>query len=58
MQNERESPPSIGPRGPSQAEPVIRSVVSAAVSCDTGIEACDNDHNTDTERDIFFVKMT
>jgi hypothetical protein len=29
-----------------------------AVSGDAGIAACDNDHNTDTERHIFFVKMT
>lgn len=42
---------------PRQAPPVIRSVVRAAVAGHAGIEASDNDHNTDTEHDLFFVKM-
>ena len=42
---------------PGQAPPVMRSIVSTSISGDSGVEASDNDHNTDTERDIFFVKM-
>jgi hypothetical protein len=32
-------------------------MVVSAISAQAGVEACDNDHNTDTERDMFFVKM-
>ena len=42
---------------PAQAPPVMRSIVNALVSGDSGVEASDNDHNTDTEHDLFFVKM-
>lgn len=47
----------ITTRIPQQAPPVTRTVVNATIAGDAGIEASDNDHNTDTERDIFFVKM-
>jgi hypothetical protein len=42
---------------PRQSPPVLRGVVISATSAQAGVEACDNDHNTDTERDMFFVKM-
>jgi len=58
MQNEHEPVAGVALRTPVQAQPVIRTVVRGAISPDAGVEACDNDHNTDTERDIFFVKMT
>jgi hypothetical protein len=43
---------------PSQAAPVYRDLVRTALVSDSGVQACDNDHNTDTERDIFFVDMS
>jgi len=52
-----ESIPNTAAKIPQQAPPVIRSVVSAAAYGDVGVEASDNDHNTDTEHDLFFVKM-
>jgi hypothetical protein len=45
-------------RFPVQAMPVTRTVVSSVMATDSGVEASDNDHNTDTERDIFFVDMS
>jgi hypothetical protein len=43
--------------GPVQAPPVSRGGPGIALAHGAGIEACDNDHNTDTENDKFFVKM-
>jgi hypothetical protein len=43
---------------PPQAPPVKRAVVSSAIAAGNGVQPCDNDHNTDTEHDIFFIKMT
>lgn len=43
---------------PRQSPPVTRAVVRAAMGDGGGVEASDNDHNTDTERDVFFVKIT
>jgi hypothetical protein len=43
---------------PPQAPPVRRAAVSSAIVAGSGVQACDNDHNTDTEHDIFFIKMT
>jgi hypothetical protein len=43
---------------PPQTPPVQRAVVSSAVVTGTGVQPCDNDHNTDTEHDLFFIKMT
>lgn len=54
---ENEFAPDTTARIPQQAPPVIRTVVSASVSGDIGVEVSDNDHNTDTEHDLFFVKM-
>jgi hypothetical protein len=45
-------------RLPLQAAPVRRQVVNSPVAADSGVEASDNDHNTDTENDKFFVKIT
>jgi hypothetical protein len=45
-------------RFPLQAAPVLRRVVDSAISGGAGVEASDNDHNTDTEHDIFFVDMS
>jgi hypothetical protein len=45
-------------RLPLQAAPVMRTVVNSALSSDVGLEASDNDHNTDTEHDIFFIRMS
>jgi hypothetical protein len=42
---------------PQQSPPVLRSVLISPISAEVGVEACDNDHNTDTENDRFFVKM-
>lgn len=43
-------------RLPLQSPPVMRAVVKAALG-GAGVEASDNDHNTDTEHDLFFVKI-
>jgi hypothetical protein len=43
---------------PSQAPPVMRMTISSAIHAESGIMACDNDHNTDTEHDIFFIDMS
>jgi hypothetical protein len=45
-------------RLPPQAPPVTRMVTRSAICANSGMEACDNDHNTDTEHDIFFVDMS
>jgi hypothetical protein len=50
--------PSIVLRLPPQAPPVARIVAGSAICADSGVAACDNDHNTDTEHDIFFVDMS
>jgi hypothetical protein len=55
MQSEMEL--GVDQRLPLQAAPVMRTVVNSAVSGDVGVEASDNDHNTDTERDMFFIRM-
>jgi hypothetical protein len=44
-------------RLPLQAAPVKRTVVNSTISFGAGVEASDNDHNTDTEHDIFFIKL-
>lgn len=41
---------------PQQAPPVTRTVCNAMVA--GGVEASDNDHNTNTEHDVFFVDMS
>jgi hypothetical protein len=51
-------PPETTALLPPQAPPVQRAVVSSAVATGIGVQPCDNDHNTDTEHDIFFIKMT
>jgi hypothetical protein len=43
---------------PRQAPPVTRRTSGGAISALSGMEACDNDHNTDTEHDLFFIKMS
>jgi hypothetical protein len=43
---------------PRQAPPLLRGTVTSAVTAQGAVIPCDNDHNTDTERDMFFVKMT
>jgi len=59
MQNEEnEVKVETAQRFPLQAAPVLRRVVNSAISGGAGVEACDNDHNTDTERDMFFIKMS
>jgi hypothetical protein len=50
--------PSVVQYLPQLSPPVTRTVVRSAISAESGVEACDNDHNTDTERDIFFVDMS
>ena len=56
MQNEMER--DFNQRLPLQVAPVMRTVVNSAVSSDVGMHASDNDHNTDTERDMFFIRMS
>jgi len=48
----------VDQRLPLQVAPVKRTVVNSAVSSDVGMQASDNDHNTDTEHDTFFVRMS
>lgn len=48
----------VNQRLPLQVAPVMRTVVNSAVTGDVGLAASDNDHNTDTEHDTFFVDMS
>jgi hypothetical protein len=43
---------------PPPVRPVMRTVTGAAICSEPGMAPCDNDHNTDTEHDIFFVDMS
>lgn len=56
MQNKLDQ--EVNQRLPLQVAPVMRTVVNSAVSGDVGLATSDNDHNTDTERDMFFIKMS
>jgi len=52
-----EARPATAQRLPCQARPLLRHIGTAAIVGDTGVDTSDNDHNTDTEHDIFFVDM-
>lgn len=55
-------PPEVTPAAvrylPCQAPPLLRCIVTTAIGDYAGVDACDNDHNTDTEHDLFFVDMS